>query len=267
MALQAIFDGIDWLGLTYDQGPFYQTKRFDRYSEVCQQLLVEGKAYRCYCSKERLQALRELQMQAKIKPRYDGHCRNIDPTTCDLNAPHVIRFKTPLEGTVRFNDLVCGSIEIANCELDDLVIVRTDKIPTYNFAVVIDDLDMQVTHVIRGVDHITNTPRQINIFLAMDAMPPEFAHIPMILGNDGKRLSKRHGAVSVMQYREDGYLPQALLNYLARLGWSHGNQEIFSMEEMINLFDISQANHAAAAFDINKLNWLPESFAILTTTN
>ena len=257
-SVQAIFDGMDWLGLDHDLGPYYQTKRFDRYEEIIQQLLDEGKAYRCYCSIEELDAMREAQKSRGEKPRYDGTWR--DRTDYPEGAPYVIRFKNPLDGSVLINDLVRGDIEIQNTELDDLIIARTDGSPTYNFTVVVDDMDMNVTHVIRGDDHINNTPRQINILLALGAEIPKYAHVPMILGDDGKRLSKRHGAVGVMQYRNDGYLPQALLNYLVRLGWSHGDQEIFSLEEMIELFDLSAINKAPSAFNTEKLNWLNQHY-------
>lgn len=257
-ATDAILDGMAWLGLEADEGPYFQSRRGDRYREVLERLLAEGHAYRCYCSKERLAALRESQMQAGIKPRYDRRCRHLDNPPDDGEA--VIRFANPEQGEVVFDDLVRGTIRISNDELDDLVIMRADGSPTYNFGVVVDDLDMAISHVIRGDDHINNTPRQINIYRALDAEPPAFAHVPMILGDDGARLSKRHGAVSVLQYRADGYLPQALLNYLVRLGWSHGDQEVFSLDEMIELFDVSQVNRKAASFDTEKLNWLNQHY-------
>jgi len=257
-AVDAIFESMRWLGLDYDEGPFYQTKHFERYNEIAQQLLDRGHAYRCYCSKERLEELREQLSANKEKPRYDGLCRNL--THADPNLPHVIRFKNPQSGTVVFDDLVRGRVEIDNSELDDLIIVRTDGTPTYNFTVVVDDADMQVDTVIRGEDHIANTPRQINILHALGVPIPVYAHIPMILGSDGKRLSKRHGAVSVLQYRDDGYLSQALLNYLVRLGWSHGDQEIFSMQEMIDNFDLHHVSKSAAAFNPEKLNWLNQHY-------
>ena len=257
-SVQAILDGMDWLGLDYDEGPFYQTQRFDRYAQVVQQLLDEGKAYHCYCSKERIEALREEQMKIGVKPRYDGCCRDgVEPVR---GVKPVVRFRNPREGDVVFDDLVRGRISISNTELDDLVIARPDGSPTYNFTVVVDDMDMGVSQVIRGDDHINNTPRQINIYRALDAEHPEFAHVPMILGDDGARLSKRHGAVGVLQYREDGYLPQALLNYLVRLGWSHGDQEVFSREEMIQLFDIRDVNRKASAFNTEKLEWLNQQY-------
>ncbi|MEM1412718.1 MAG: glutamate--tRNA ligase [Pseudomonadota bacterium] len=253
-SVQAILDGMDWLQLDWDEGPFFQTDRFDRYSEVVQQLLDEGKAYRCYCSKERLDAVREEQMAAGIKPRYDGRCR--ERTEPEPGVEPVIRFRNPPIGQVAWVDRVRGRISISNEELDDLVIARPDGSPTYNFTVVVDDMDMGITLVIRGDDHINNTPRQINIYEALGATPPEFAHVPMILGEDGARLSKRHGAVSVIQYRDMGFLPEALLNYLVRLGWSHGDQEVFSVNEMVQLFSIDDVNKKAAAFDHDKLRWL-----------
>jgi glutamyl-tRNA synthetase len=257
-SVQAILDGMNWLGLEYDEGPIYQTQRFDRYAEVTRQLMAEGKAYHCYCSKERIEKLREEQMKQGIKPRYDGLCR--DRTDIPGDIKPIVRFRNPDEGDVSWEDGVRGLISISNTELDDLVIARPDGSPTYNFTVVVDDVDMAVSLVIRGDDHINNTPRQINIYRALGADLPQFAHVPMILGDDGARLSKRHGAVGVMQYRDDGYLPQALLNYLVRLGWSHGDQEVFSMEEMIRLFDISDVNRKAAAFDYNKLDWLNQHY-------
>ena len=253
-SVQAILDGMSWLGLDYDEGPFYQTQRYDRYNEVIDQLLDSGHAYRCYCSKERLDEMRETAMAEKRKPRYDGTCRNrTEPVT---GVDPVIRFKTPLDGTVVIDDLVKGAIEIDNTELDDLVIRRSDGNPTYNLSVVVDDADMQITHVIRGDDHINNTPRQIHIFNAMGVSAPAFAHLPMILGDDGKRMSKRHGAVSVMQYQNDGILPDAMLNYLARLGWSHGDQEIFSIKELRELFAIEDCQRSGSVFDNTKLLWV-----------
>jgi len=261
-SVQAILDGMEWLGLDYDEGPYYQTRRFDRYAEIVRQLLDEGKAYHCYCSKGRIERLREDQMQAGIKPRYDGHCRDLQepPVGPDFDKKPVVRFRNPTDGDVLIEDLVRGQIRISNSELDDLVIARPDGSPTYNFTVVVDDMDMDITQVIRGDDHINNTPRQINIYSALGAELPEFAHVPMILGDDGARLSKRHGAVGVMQYRDDGYLPQALLNYLVRLGWSHGDQEIFSLDEMIDLFDIRDVNRKASAFNTEKLVWLNQRY-------
>jgi len=257
-SVQAILDGMSWLGLDYDEGPIYQTRRFERYAQVTQQLLNEGKAYHCYCSKERIDALRADQMRQGIKPRYDGLCRNRDDVPAGIKP--VVRFRNPASGEVVFDDRVRGRISISNEELDDLVIARPDGSPTYNFTVVVDDIDMGITLVIRGDDHINNTPRQINIYRALGAALPEFAHVPMILGEDGARLSKRHGAVGVMQYRQDGYLPQALLNYLVRLGWSHGDQEVFSRDEMIAHFDIANVNRKASIFNSEKLDWLNQHY-------
>lgn len=252
-SVNAILEGMNWLGLDYDEGPFYQTHRFDRYNEVIDELLAKGLAYRCSCSKERLDELRETQMANKEKPRYDGHCRDAEVSE---DEPHVIRFRNPSDGDVVFDDLVRGQITVSNSELDDLIIRRTDGSPTYNLTVVVDDHDMGITQVIRGDDHINNTPRQINMYMAMGWDVPEFAHLPMILGDDGARLSKRHGAVSVIQYKEDGYLPEGLLNYLVRLGWSHGDQEIFSLDDMVQLFDVDAVNKAPSSFNTDKLNWL-----------
>lgn len=257
-SVQAILDGMQWLGLDYDEGPYYQTQHFDRYKQVLQQLLKEKKAYRCYCSKERLEQLRAEQTEKKLKPRYDGHCRDL--TEEYPNQPSVIRFKNPLQGEVVVEDQAHGRVVFKNSELDDLIIARTDGTPTYNFTVVVDDWDMKVTHVIRGDDHLNNTPRQINMLLALEAQPPIYAHVPMILGKDGKRLSKRHGAVSVLQYRDEGYLPESMLNYLVRLGWSHGDQEIFSKQEMIDLFDITELNKSPGAFNPEKLLWLNQHY-------
>jgi len=259
-AVQAIMDGMNWLELDWDEGPIYQTDRFGRYKEVIGELVRQNKAYPCFCSRQRLDELREKQMENKEKPRYDGKCRDLTAEQIDLTNDHVIRFKNPQEGVVTFKDVVKGEITIANKELDDLIIARTDGSPTYNFTVVVDDMDMGITQVIRGDDHINNTPRQINIFKALGVPAPEFGHVPMILGDDGKKLSKRHGAVSVMQYRDDGYLPQAVLNYLVRLGWSHGDQEIFSIEEMKSLFDINNINKAPSAFNTDKLKWINQQY-------
>ncbi len=258
-SVQAIIDGMKWLNLKHDNETLYfQTQRFPRYKEVLQQLLDEGKAYYCYCSKERLENLRNEQMTNKQKPRYDGHCRHLKNPPEGIKP--VIRFKNPEDGAVIFEDLIKGTISFQNQELDDLIIARSDGSPTYNFTVVVDDYDMQITHVIRGDDHVNNTPRQINILKALNANLPLYAHVPMILGSDGQRLSKRHGAVSVLQYQEDGYLPEALLNYLVRLGWSHGDQEIFSIEEMIKHFDFAHVSKSAAAFNPDKLNWLNQHY-------
>lgn len=254
-AIEAIMDGMNWLSLEWDEGPYYQTKRFDRYNAVIDQMLEEGTAYKCYCSKERLEALREGQMAKGEKPRYDGRCRHSHEHHAD-DEPCVVRFANPQEGSVVFDDQIRGPIEFSNQELDDLIIRRTDGSPTYNFCVVVDDWDMEITHVIRGEDHINNTPRQINILKALKAPVPVYAHVSMINGDDGKKLSKRHGAVSVMQYRDDGYLPEALLNYLVRLGWSHGDQEIFTREEMIKYFTLNAVSKSASAFNTDKLLWL-----------
>ncbi len=256
-SVNAIMEGMTWLGLDYDEGPFFQTERFERYQAVIDELLDKGLAYRCDCPKERLERLRDTQMAAKVKPRYDGHCRGrqIDP-----EQPHVVRFKNPADGAVIVDDLIRGRVPFANSELDDLILRRSDGSPTYNLTVVVDDAEMEISHVIRGDDHLNNTPRQINILKALGYEPPQYAHVPMILGQDGKRLSKRHGAVSVVAYRDQGYLPEALLNYLIRLGWSHGDQEVFSLDEMIALFDIADVNTAASAFNVEKLDWLNQHY-------
>ena len=256
-SVNAILEAMDWLGLDYDEGPYYQTQRFDRYNEVIDQLLAAGHAYRCTCSKNRLDVLRAEQMANKQKPRYDGHCRALE---VDPDEPHVVRFRNPQDGDVVIDDLIRGAIVVSNAELDDLIIRRTDGSPTYNLSVVVDDYDMGITQVIRGDDHINNTPRQINMFRAMGWPVPDFAHVPMILGDDGARLSKRHGAVSVMQYKEDGFLPEALLNYLVRLGWSHGDQEIFSRAEMVEHFDLGAVNRAPSAFNTEKLIWVNQQY-------
>jgi len=257
-AIDAIIESMKWLGLDWDEGPYYQTQRFDRYNQLIDQLLAEDKAYKCYASKELLDQIREEQKAQGLKPRYDATHPEIVKANAQAKAddPHVIRFRNPKEGSVVFEDQIRGRIEISNSELDDLIIRRTDGSPTYNFCVVVDDWDMGITHVIRGEDHINNTPRQINIYKALGAPVPTFAHCAMILGDDGAKLSKRHGAVSVMQYRDEGYLPAALLNYLVRLGWSHGDQEIFSLDEMIEFFDPAFISKSASAFNTDKLNWL-----------
>lgn len=257
---QGIVEGMKWLGLEPDMTPCYQSQRLDTYKSVIDALVKSGNAYRCYCSKERLDNLRESQMATKQKPRYDGHCRDREFSALPENAPYVIRFKNPTEGAVHFSDQVYGDITIHNSELDDLIIARTDGTPTYNLCVVADDHEMGITHVIRGEDHINNTPRQINILRAMGADIPVYAHLPMILGEDGKKLSKRHGAVNVLEFKKQGILPQALLNYIVRLGWAHGDQEIFSLDEMIQLFDIQAVNHSAAAFNYEKLYWLNQQY-------
>lgn len=258
-SVQAILDGMQWLGLDYDEGPFYQTQRFDRYREVVQQLIDTGHAYHCYCTPEQLQSMRDEAAARKEKPRYNGFWRDREETPPAGIQP-VVRFRNPLHGKVTIDDAVKGRIVIDNEELDDLVILRSDGTPTYNLTVVVDDLDMQITHVIRGDDHVNNTPRQINILEALGAERPVYAHLPMILGEDGKRMSKRHGAVSVMQYREDGYLPEALLNYLVRLGWSHHDQELFTADEMLQLFTLEAVNRSGAVFDNKKLEWVNQQY-------
>jgi len=253
-AVRVILEGMEWLGLRADEGPYFQTQRFDRYREVIAGMLKAGTAYHCYCTKQELDALREAQVARKEKPRYSGICREQRAPRAGV-AP-VVRFKNPQGGAVVVQDLVHGAVSFQNSELDDLIIARSDGTPTYNFCVVVDDMDMGITHVIRGDDHLNNTPRQMNMLEALGATPPIYAHVPMILGPDGAKLSKRHGAVSVLQYEEEGYLPDALLNYLVRLGWSHGDQEVFTREEMIAAFDIHDVNKAASAFNPEKLLWL-----------
>jgi glutamyl-tRNA synthetase len=260
---QAILDSMAWLNLDYDEGPFYQMQRMDRYKAVLQQMLDEGKAYHCYTSAEELDALREAQRARGEKPRYDGRWRpeqgKVLPPPPEGIKP-VVRFKNPLHGVAAWDDMVKGKIVFENSELDDLIIARADGTPTYNFCVVVDDLDMGITQVIRGDDHINNTPRQINILKALGVAIPQYAHVPMILGSDGERLSKRHGAVSVMQYVEDGFLPEALINYLARLGWSHGDEEVFSLQQFIEWFDLRHISKSAAQFDPEKLRWLNQHY-------
>ena len=253
-AVQVILDGMAWLELTTDEGPYYQTQRFDRYRAVIAQMLAAGQAYHCYCTKEELEAVRAGQIARKEKPRYPGTCRHGREPRPGVQP--VVRFRNPTEGAVVVEDLVHGAVTFQNAELDDLIIARSDGTPTYNFSVVVDDKDMGITHVIRGDDHLNNTPRQMNMLIALGATPPVYAHVPMILGPDGTKLSKRHGAVSVLQYEEEGYLPDALLNYLVRLGWSHGDQEVFTREEMIAAFDIKDVNKAASTFNPEKLLWL-----------
>lgn len=258
-AVQAILDGMQWLGLAHDEGPFYQMQRMARYGEVIQQMLTSGSAYHCYMSKDDLDTLRAEQEARKEKPRYDGRWRPepgkaLPPAPTDV-VP-VVRFRNPTDGVVSWDDQVKGKIEFANSELDDFIIARGDGTPTYNFCVVVDDWDMAITHVIRGDDHVNNTPRQINLLRALGAPVPAYAHLSMILGDDGQKLSKRHGAVSVMQYDDDGYLPEAVLNYLARLGWSHGNEEVFSMAQFVTWFDLDHVTASAAQFNTEKLNWL-----------
>ncbi|HCN71082.1 MAG TPA: glutamate--tRNA ligase, partial [Pusillimonas sp.] len=258
-AVQAILDAMDWLGMQPDEGPFYQMQRMDLYRDVIERMLKEGNAYYCYSSAEEVEAMREKARRNGLKPRYDGTWRpeagKTLPPIPEGRKP-VVRFKTPRDGTTSWNDLVKGPITIDNGELDDLIIARTDGTPTYNFCVVVDDWDMQITHVIRGDDHINNTPRQINILRALGGTLPQYGHVPMILGPDGEKLSKRHGAVSVVQYHDEGYLPEAMVNYLARLGWSHGNDEIFSRDQLIEWFDTRNLSKSAAQWDPKKLNWV-----------
>ena len=262
-SVQAILDGMAWLGLDYD-GPYFQMQRLDRYRAMADQLMAAGKAYHCYATREEIDALREQQRAKGEKPRYDGRWRPENAKKLGLKPPPgakpVVRFRNPDAGEVSFGDLVKGPITIANAELDDLVILRGDGIPTYNFGVVVDDIDMAITHVIRGDDHVNNTPRQINIYRALGAVLPKFAHVPMILGADGERLSKRHGAVSVMQYRDEGFLPEALMNYLARLGWSHGDDEMFSRGQLVEWFDLEHVSQSPARFDPGKLAWLNQQY-------
>jgi len=261
-AVKVIVEGMAWLGLEYDQGPFYQTQRFDRYKEVIADMVKAGTAYHCYCSKEELDAMRSAQQLAKEKPRYDGRCRQgKGPGAASGRAP-VVRFANPEEGATVVEDVVHGQVTFQNKELDDLIIARSDGTPTYNFCVVVDDADMGVTHVIRGDDHLNNTPRQMNMLLALGKQVPVYAHVPMILGPDGTKLSKRHGAVSVLEYQDQGYLPEALLNYLVRLGWSHGDQEYFTIEEMIAAFDVRDINKGASALNLEKLLWLNQQHMI-----
>lgn len=258
-AVQVILDGMQWLELNWDEGPYYQSQRMERYREVIGQLLDRSRAYRCYCSKEELDAMRADAMARGEKPRYNGRCRDRrDPPPKGVQP--VIRFRNPLDGETEVEDLIQGRVIYRNTELDDLIIARSDGTPTYNFTVVVDDYDMAITHVIRGDDHLNNTPRQMNIFKALDREPPRYGHVPLILGPDGKKLSKRHGTVSVLQYRDEGFLPEALLNYLVRLGWSHGDQEIFTRDEMIRHFDVAEVNKSAAAINPEKLVWLNQHY-------
>lgn len=256
-SVNAILEGMSWLGLDYDQGPIYQTDRFGRYKEVIQHLFDNDLAYYCYATPEELDEMREKQKAAGEKPRYDGRYRDFTGEP-PAGVDPVIRFKNPIDGDVVIDDLVKGQVVINNKELDDLIIARSDGTPTYNLTVVVDDWDMGVTQVIRGDDHLNNTPRQINLYKAIGAEVPQFAHIPMVLGEDGSRLSKRHGAVSVLQYKEQGFLPEALLNYLVRLGWSHGDQEVFSIDEMVKYFSLDSVNSSPSAFDMTKLTWINE---------
>jgi len=263
-SVDAILEGLAWLGIDWDEGPFFQMKRLERYTEVAEQLIAAGDAYYCWATKDELDALREAQRARGDKPRYDGRWRPERARAAGLvpptDRPPVVRFRTPQEGEVGWHDLVKGAVSFPNEELDDLVILRSDGVPTYNFGVVVDDLDMEITHVIRGDDHVNNTPRQIHVFNALGARLPAFGHVPMILGADGERLSKRHGAVSVTQYRDDGYLPEALVNALARLGWSHGDDEVFSITQLVAWFDLEHVSRSAAQFDPDKLNWLNHEY-------
>jgi glutamyl-tRNA synthetase len=264
-AVKVILEGMAWLGLDHDQGPFYQTQRFDRYKEVIAEMLKAGTAYHCYCSKDELDAMRAEQQARKEKPRYDGRCRHgKGPGPASDRAP-VVRFANPETGATVVEDVVHGQVKFQNTELDDLIIARSDGTPTYNFCVVVDDADMGVTHVIRGDDHLNNTPKQMNMLLALGRAPPVYAHVPMILGADGAKLSKRHGAVSVLEYQDQGYLPEALLNYLVRLGWSHGDQEYFTRAEMIASFDVRDINKAASALNPDKMLWLNQQHMIRST--
>ena len=260
-AVAAIIEGLSWLGLMCDGFPQYQSDNFDRYRKIMQKLLDQRKAYRCYCSTERLKTLRDNQIANKKKPRYDGYCRNLkNYSNQKLNRPHVIRFKNPEHGAIIWQDAIKGEIKITNKELDDLILWRSNDTPTYNFCVVIDDIDMEITHVIRGDDHINNTPRQINLYHALERKIPVFAHVPMILAEDGRKLSKRHNAVSIIEYRNQGYLPQALINYLLRLGWSHGDREILTIDEILKYFELNNINIAPAIFNIKKLNWFNQYY-------
>jgi glutamyl-tRNA synthetase len=263
-SINAILESMKWLGLDWDEGPFFQMKRLARYREVAERLIAQGHAYHCWATREELEAMREAQRARGEKPRYDGRWRPERAKAAGLvppqDRPPVVRFRTPQEGETGWNDLVKGPISVPNAELDDLVLLRADGVPTYNFGVVVDDLDMNVTHVIRGDDHVNNTPRQVHIFRALGPRLPEFAHVPMILGADGERLSKRHGAVSVAQYRDEGFLPEALLNCLARLGWSHGDEEIFPVAKLVEWFDLAHVSRSPARFDREKALWLNQQY-------
>jgi glutamyl-tRNA synthetase len=263
-AVQVILEGMKWLGLDHDLGPYYQTQRFERYKEVIAEMVKAGTAYHCYCSKEDLDAMRADQQARKEKPRYDGRCRHGRGPGSASGRPPVVRFANPEEGATVVEDVVHGAVTFQNKELDDLIIARSDGTPTYNFCVVVDDADMGVTHVIRGDDHLNNTPRQMNMLLALGKAPPVYAHVPMILGPDGAKLSKRHGAVSVLEYQEQGFLPDALLNYLVRLGWSHGDQEFFTRAEMIAAFDVREINKSASALNPEKMLWLNQQHLVKT---
>ena len=265
-AVDVILRGLEWLGLDSDEKPVFQSHRFTRYTEISEQLLQKGMAYRCYCTLEELEVQREFQKQQGLKPRYNRKCRDL-ASDHKSHLPSVVRFMNPITGLVSFTDKVRGSITVDNGELDDLIIIRTDGTPTYNFSVVVDDLDMEITHVIRGDDHLNNTPRQINIFAALGAPMPTYAHVPMIMGHDGQRLSKRHGSASVLKYENEGFLPEAINNYIVRLGWSSGDQEIFSIDEMIEKFDIVNVNRAPSAFSIEKLRWLNQHYIQIANTS
>lgn len=259
--IESIIEALKWLGLDWDEGPYRQTDRIDIYREYAYKLLREGKAYRCYCTPEELETRRQEALKEGKTPRYDRRCREIEE---ELNKPYAIRFKMPLEGETVVDDLVKGAVVFKNSEIEDLVILRSDETPTYNFCVVVDDYEMKITHVIRGEDHLNNTPKQIHIYHALGISPPQFAHIPMILGQDRARLSKRHGATSVLAYRDEGYLPEAVINFLARLGWSYGDQEIFTREELIRYFSLSQVGKANAVFNAEKLLWLNSEYIKFT---
>jgi glutamyl-tRNA synthetase len=259
-SIQAILDGLAWLGIDYDEGPHRQMTRLARYREVAEGMLSRGTAYRCYCSREELEAMRAAQFARGENPRYDGRCRQRREPVAGVQP--VIRFRNPTDGAITVHDLVRGDVTFHNADLDDLILMRSDGVPTFHFGVVVDDADMGITHVIRGDDHLTNTPRQINLLHSLEQPVPAYAHLPMILGPDGARLSKRHGAVNVLEYRDRGYLPDAMLNYLVRLGWSHGDQEVFSREDMIRLFDLRSVNAAASRFDPDKLSWLNQQYII-----
>ncbi len=261
-AIKAILDGMSWLGLEPDEAPVFQTARFDRYAEVADQLLASGKAYRCYCTREEIDSMRAAAEAEGRKPRYDGRCR--DRTGPRDGVDPVVRFRSPDDGVLEVNDVVKGAVRFDNAELDDLIIVRSNGTPTYNFTVVVDDVDMAITHVIRGDDHLNNTPRQVHMYTALGAQLPMFAHLPMIHGPDGAKLSKRHGAVSVLEYREAGYLPDGLLNYLLRLGWSHGDEEVFTRDQMIANFDLDGIGRSAANFDSDKLRWINQQHIQMT---
>jgi glutamyl-tRNA synthetase len=263
-SIQAILDGMTWLDLAWDEGPIRQMDRLDRYREIARRMLQAGSAYHCYCTREELEERRAAQIARGENPRYDGRCR--DRSQRRDGVEPVVRFRNPSSGSVTVHDLVRGSVSFENAELDDLILLRSDGVPTFHFGVVVDDADMKITHVIRGDDHLPNTPRQINLYAALGWQQPVYAHLPMILGADGARLSKRHGAVNVLEYRDRGFLPQAMLNYLVRLGWSHGDQEIFSREEMIRLFDVSDVNPSASRFNPEKLEWLNQQYVMTSPT-